>query len=240
MSTLSKLKLYATHPHACSYLPGEMATTLFIDPKAALNPELYSQLSDLGFRRSGDHIYKPQCAQCSACVPVRIPVASFTWSRQQKRCWQRNQDLHVTVAANLDIQRHYPLYAAYIEGRHQDGDMYPPSQDQLASFLKPAWQHTDYLEFWLGEHLLGVAVSDRLEQGLSAIYTFYDPSQAQLHRSLGVYAVLYQIQRAQQLGLEYVYLGYWVSGCRKMAYKVAYQPLEMLIDHQWTRQNPFL
>jgi leucyl-tRNA---protein transferase len=235
VTRLSELKLYATHPHPCSYLPNQDATTLFIDPQAKLDRSLYSQLSDLGFRRSGDHIYRPRCEHCAACIPVRLPVQEFRANRKQKRCWTRNQDLHVTVTQQLNSELHYPLYAEYISGRHSDGDMYPPSQDQFQSFLKPAWQSTDYLEFWLGQDLLGVAVSDRLEQGLSAIYTFYSPDPAHQQRSLGVFAVLYQIYRAHHLDLDYVYLGYWVNGCRKMAYKNEYQPQELLIEQHWQR-----
>lgn len=234
MSTLSNLKLYATYPHACSYLDGQEATTLFIDPQAKVDHALYSHLSDLGFRRSGDHIYRPRCQTCKACIPVRIPVHQFKPTRQQKRCWAHNLDLQVKIANSLDLARYYPLYARYITQRHADGDMYPPSEDQLVNFLKPAVeQSTDYLEFWLQDELVAVAVSDRLAQGLSAIYTFYSPAENLQHRSLGVLAVLYQIQRAQELGLPYLYLGYWIRDCKKMAYKSHYQPLELLIDQAW-------
>lgn len=233
MTTLSSLKLYATHPHPCSYLPGEEATTLFIDPKAAINSDIYSQLSDLGFRRSGEHLYRPQCAQCEACVPVRIPVHQFRPNRGQKRCLQRNGDLKVLVSRDINTDQHFALYEQYISQRHQDGDMYPASREQYTSFLSRAWGVTDYLEFWLDEELVAVAVSDRLDQGLSAIYTFYSPLEIHDSRSLGVYAVLYQIARANQLGLDYVYLGYWIQGCRKMAYKSSYQPLEFFVEQTW-------
>jgi leucyl-tRNA---protein transferase len=234
VSTLSNLKLYATYPHACSYLDGQEATTLFIDPQAKVDHGLYSHLSDLGFRRSGDHIYRPRCQTCKACIPVRIPVQRFKPTRQQKRCWAHNQDLQVKIVNSLNLRLYYPLYARYISQRHADGDMYPPSEDQLINFLKPAVeQSTDYLEFWLQDELVAVAVSDRLSQGLSAIYTFYSPDANLQYRSLGVLAVLYQIQRAQQLGLAYLYLGYWIKDCKKMAYKNHYQPLELLIDQVW-------
>jgi arginine-tRNA-protein transferase len=234
VSTLSNLKLYATQPHACSYLDGQEATTLFIDPQTEVDVELYSHLSDLGFRRSGDHIYRPHCQSCAACIPVRIPVAQYGPTRQQKRTWRRNQDLRVHIAKTLNLPLYYPLYAHYIRERHADGDMFPPSEEQLLNFLKPAnVRSTDYLEFWHQDELIAVAVSDRLSQGLSAIYTFYSPAAEHQHRSLGVMAVLYQIARAQQLKLPYVYLGYWIKNCRKMAYKNQYQPLEMLIDQNW-------
>jgi leucyl-tRNA---protein transferase len=236
VSTLSNLKLYATHPHACSYLDGQEATTLFIDPQAEVDHALYSHLSDLGFRRSGDHIYRPRCQTCKACIPVRIPAFQFKATRQQKRCWARNQDLRVSVSQTLNLSLYYPLYARYISERHADGDMFPPSEEQLLNFLKPAVaKSTDYLEFWLHDELIAVAVSDRLAQGLSAIYTFYSPAAEHQYRSLGVMAVLYQIARAQQLKLPYVYLGYWIKNCRKMAYKNQYRPLEMLIEQNWVQ-----
>jgi leucyl-tRNA---protein transferase len=236
VSTLSNLKLYATYPHACSYLEGQEATTLFIDPQAKVDHALYSHLSDLGFRRSGDHIYRPRCHTCKACIPVRILAAKFKPTRQQKRCWARNLDLRVKVSTALNLALYYPLYARYICKRHSDGDMFPPSEEQLVNFLKPAVDEgTDYLEFWLEGELVAVAVSDRLAQGLSAIYTFYGPEPEYEHRSLGVMAVLYQISRAQQLQLPYLYLGYWIKNCRKMAYKNQYRPLELLIDQVWVQ-----
>ena len=238
MTTLTNLKLYATHPHACSYLDGQEATTLFIDPHAEVDHVLYSHLSDLGFRRSGDHIYRPRCQTCKACIPVRIPVNKFKPTRQQKRCWARNQDLTVLVSQSLNLPLYYPLYARYITERHSDGDMYPPSEEQLNNFLKPAVeQGTDYLEFWLRDELVAVAVSDRLAQGLSAIYTFYSPAAEHDYRSLGVMAVLHQIARAQQLQLPFLYLGYWIKDCRKMAYKNHYRPLELLVDQVWRTED---
>jgi leucyl-tRNA---protein transferase len=237
VTTLSNLKLYATYPHACSYLDGQEATTLFIDPQAKVDHMLYSHLSDLGFRRSGDHIYRPRCQTCKACIPVRIPVLKFKPTRQQKRCWARNLDLTVRVSQTLNMPLYYPLYARYITERHSDGDMFPPSEEQLINFLKPAVeQGTDYLEFWLQDELIAVAVSDRLTHGLSAIYTFYSPASEHQYRSLGVMAVLFQIGRAQDLGLPNLYLGYWIQDCRKMAYKNQYRPLELLIDQVWQLQ----
>lgn len=238
MNSLSSLKLFATHPHTCSYLPQQEATTLFVDPTTALDVNIYSQLSDIGFRRSGEHLYRPHCASCNACVPVRIPVQRFQLSRAQKRCLQRNANLRIRCVNALNPSLHYPLYAQYIEQRHQDGDMYPPSLQQLTQFLGDSWAEPSYLEFWLQDELLAVAVSDRLVQGLSAIYTFYTPAPEQDFRSLGVLAVLAQIERAAQLDLPYVYLGYWIKNCRKMAYKTQYTPLEYWYNQAWHPSPP--
>ncbi len=238
MTSLSSLKLFITHAHPCSYLPKAQAATLFVDPAAHITADIYSQLSDLGFRRSGEHLYRPQCESCNACIPVRIPVAHFTPSRAQKRCLQRNQDLTLRVVSTINSPVHYALYQDYITHRHGEGDMYPPSLAQYTQFLGRTWAATDYLEFWLASELIAVAVSDRLQQGVSAIYTFYSPQAQHQARSLGVLAVLAQIQRAQQLGLPYVYLGYWIQNCRNMAYKTQYQPLEYGYDRTWTKQPP--
>lgn len=233
MTDLSTLKLFATQPHPCSYLEDQEATTLFVDPEAPVDITLYSQLSQLGFRRSGSHLYRPQCGSCQACISCRIPVALFHPSRSQRRCWQRNQDLTITLTDNINTRKHYELYASYISERHQDGDMYPPSVAQYEAFLTREWGVTRYLEFHAGDELVGVAVCDQLEDGLSAVYTFYSPAQDR--RSLGVFAILAQIEIARNQGLHFLYLGYWIKQCDKMRYKIQYRPLELLINRRWMR-----
>lgn len=234
MSDLQTLRFYATPPHDCSYLSGRKAKTLFVDPQAEVTAALYSQLSDLGFRRSGSHIYRPHCDQCNACVSVRVPVRAFRPSKTQRRIWRRNDDLRVEqVAPQLTIE-YYRLYERYISERHADGDMYPPSPSQFMSFLVEGRQPSCFYEFRDGDdRLVAVAVTDQIEQGLSALYTFYDPNEEK--RSLGTYAILWQIDEVRRNGLDYLYLGYWVRDCRKMRYKTAYRPLDMLIADQWMR-----
>lgn len=231
MADLSTLKLFTTHPHPCSYLDDKEATTLFIDPETHVDAELYSRLSEYGFRRSGQHIYRPRCGRCQACIPIRIPVKLFSYNRKQKRCWRRNQDLKVTVVKDIDTPEHYQVYDDYIRERHADGDMYPPSPQQYRDFLSSQWGTTEYIEFRDGPRLIAVAVSDRLDHGLSAIYTFFAPNETA--RSLGTYAVLYQIERAATLGLSYVYLGYWIKQCQKMRYKSDYRPFQLFINNGW-------
>lgn len=235
MTDLSTLKLFATQPHPCSYIDGEQATTVFVDPEAKVDVELYSQLSQLGFRRSGSHLYRPQCASCQACVSCRIPVALFKPNRSQRRCWLKNQDITIISVNRIDSLEHYNLYSRYIESRHQDGDMYPPSEEQYKAFLTSEWGATHYLELRLDGCLIGVSVCDQLDDGLSAVYTYYDAELAD--RSLGKFVILTQIYRAQSLGLNYVYLGYWIKQCEKMNYKIEYRPLELLINRRWMRLN---
>jgi len=230
-SSLRDLKVYTTYPHSCSYLPEQEATTLFVDPRTPMNADLYSQLSRLGFRRSGSHLYRPNCDNCSACIPARVPVASFAPRRSQKRVLRRNQDLVVTEMTSIDNEECFELYRRYIDARHRDGDMYPPSREQFQSFLSAEWNVTRFFGLYEANRLIGVAVADQLEDGLSAIYTFYDPETSE--RSLGTFAVLWQVEKARQLGLPYLYLGYWIKQCQKMAYKTQYRPLELYVNGNW-------
>ncbi len=231
-SSLRDLKVYTTYPHSCSYLEDKEATTLFVDPRTRVDSALYSQLSLLGFRRSGSHIYRPHCAQCNACMPARIVVEDFKPRRSQRRAWARNRDIQVERVESIAGDEYFALYQRYIEARHPDGDMYPPLRDQYESFLSDEWGVTGYYRMQLDGEILGVAVVDQLSDGLSAIYTFYDPEQQQ--RSPGSFAILWQIEHARALGLPYVYLGYWIKECQKMAYKVDYKPLELCVNGRWT------
>ncbi|MEM8562507.1 MAG: arginyltransferase [Pseudomonadota bacterium] len=226
------LKVYTTYPHSCSYLEDKEATTLFVDPRQPVDKLLYSNLSLLGFRRSGSHIYRPHCTNCEACIPARIPVTEFEPRRGQKRTWKRNQDLRVRRSDHLRDAEAFELYCRYIELRHYDGDMYPPDREQYESFLNDAWDCTHYYRFYDGPKLIALAVVDELQDGLSAIYTFFDPECDK--RSLGAFAILWQIERTRALGLDYLYLGYWIKGCKKMAYKSDYRPLELYIKNKWS------
>lgn len=235
MTELAHLKFYATQPHPCSYLPDEQATTLFLDPSQPMDAQVYAQLSALGFRRSGDHLYRPHCQNCQACIPARIPVEQFTPNRQQRKILRRNADLSVISVKPQFNEDYYDLYLRYIETRHADGDMYPPSREQFTTFLVSELPFTRFLEFRLAKQLLAVAVTDILPNGLSAVYTFFDPHHE--HRSLGRYAILWQIGEAARLGLHGLYLGYWIKNCRKMSYKTQYRPIELLINQRWTALN---
>ena len=231
MTAVSKIKVYATQPHPCSYLREEIATTLFIDPATPVDKSVYSQLSDLGFRRSGKHLYRPHCRQCNACISTRVIADEFTFKRRHRRIWNRNQDLTVEVKTSIDDDVYYALYERYIEQRHNDGDMYPASREQYESFLTSEWKTTRYYAFHLEGNPIAVAVTDQLDSGLSAIYTFYEPALST--RSLGVYAILWQIELAKNMGLPYLYLGYWIKSSEKMRYKLDYRPSQLLVEDQW-------
>lgn len=234
---LKTLKLYLTERHPCSYLPDRIATTAFVDPTIVVDPSVYSSLSRMGFRRSGHYFYAPRCELCSACISARIPVAHFQPSRSQRRCLNRNQLLssQQVILDDLDPNEHYPLYARYIRERHRDGDMYPPTMEQFRDFIATGHRTTRCLEFRSGERLVASAITDVLDDGLAAIYTYFDPSLA--GNGMGTFAILQQIELARALNLDYVYLGYWISGCRKMNYKTRFRPLEFYRHGRWTENR---
>lgn len=234
MSEEKSIKLYATHPHPCSYFKDREARTLFVDPHLPFNNRLYTELSKRGFRRSGSHVYRPDCENCQACVASRIPASLFKPSRNQRRCQNRNNDLTVSVRTAMPDDA-YALYERYINVRHKDGDMYPPSREQFEQFLCDNVPPSRYACFYLQEQLVAVAVIDIMNDGLSAIYTFYDPHLDR--RSLGVMAILWQIQYCRELQLPYVYLGYWIRECAKMRYKTDYRPIELYMSDRWVRLN---
>jgi arginine-tRNA-protein transferase len=231
LTSLSELKFFATPLHPCSYLDNREATTLFVDPAAVIDADTYSALSAFGFRRSGTHVYRPHCQNCSACVAVRVPVNQFVMKRSQKRIWHRNQDLQVVETRPAFGDEIYALYEKYISQRHPDGDMYPPKCEQFRSFLVESREETLFYEFRLGRQLAAVAVADKLQDGISAIYTFFDPDLEK--RSPGVYMILWQIEKAKQMDLSYVYLGYWIKQSKKMNYKIEYKPLELFVKDHW-------
>ena len=228
-------QFFLTPKHPCSYLPRNNAQTLFFDPRETVTPPLYQKLTDQGFRRSGSHLYRPHCGSCQACVPTRLPVDEFKLSRSQRRTLKRNFDLTVRVEEAAFTKRHYHLYERYISLRHADGDMYPASEDQYRSFLLSPWSKSLFVSLYKGEQLLSVAVTDQQQHGLSAIYTFFEPTETK--RSLGTLSILQQISLCQELQLPYLYLGYWIRDCEKMAYKINYRPTELFVNNAWVRLN---
>ena len=224
-------QFFITPAHPCSYLSRRHARTLFLDPRETITQDSYQRLTEQGFRRSGSHLYRPHCKTCQACVPTRIPVADFEPRRSHRRILRRNADLEMRLESAAYSPAYYNLYARYIAGRHMDGDMYPPSRDQFRSFLLSQWSDTVFLSGYLGEQLISVSVTDRQPNGLSAIYTFFDPAHAR--RSLGVFSVLQQIRLCTELGLPHLYLGYWIKDSQKMSYKTDYRPVELLVNGRW-------
>lgn len=224
------LRLFLSTEHVCGYLPGLMARSAFVDPEAGLGPEHYQHLLELGFRRSGDHTYRPHCRNCLQCQPVRLQAQAFTPDRGQRRCLRDNADLSLSIEQTLKDE-HFELYRRYLGARHADGGMDPQDRRAFHSFLECTWLDVRFWCLRKDERLLAVAVVDHLPQALSAVYTFFDPEERS--RGLGTLAVLEQVRYAQQTGLEHVYLGYWVEHSRKMDYKRRFQPMEALVGTRW-------
>ncbi|MDH3514503.1 MAG: arginyltransferase [Gammaproteobacteria bacterium] len=224
-------EIFLSMPHACSYLSGRTATSLFLDPRQPLDSRQYAGFMRLGFRRSGDLVYRPHCHDCNACIPVRIPVNRFRPDRAQRRVWKRNQDISVIAQPPVFQQGHFELYQRYQAARHPGGGMDDPDPQKYMNFLGSRNIDSVFYELRHRQSLLGIAVTDILPDGLSAVYTFFDPDE--YHRSLGVYAVLWQVNQAQERQLPWLYLGYWIKECPKMSYKGRYQPLEAFVQGRW-------
>jgi len=219
--------------HKCSYLAGRTARSVFVDPQLGMDSARYGTLLELGFRRSGAYVYRPACSGCRECRPARLPVAEFRPGRAHRRCLKRNADLRVQLAGELDAE-HFALYRRYLYARHPGGGMNPEDGAAFRSFLASSWGGCDILSFRdPGGRLVGGAVVDRVPQGLSAVYTYFEPAESA--RSLGTYAILREIAHARQLQLPYLYLGYWIPGSPKMDYKKNFQPLETLGATGWVR-----
>jgi len=224
-------EIFLSMPHACSYLPGRTATSMFLDPRQPLDSQQYANFMRLGFRRSGDLIYRPHCRDCNACIPVRIPVNRFQPDRSQRRIWKRNLDLTVAACAPGYQDEHFALYQQYQSARHPGGGMDDSDPKKYLNFLGSRHIDSVFFEIRHAHKLLGVVVTDVLPDGLSAVYTFFDPNEKR--RALGVYSVLWQIELAKARSLPWLYLGYWIKECQKMSYKGKYQPLEAFLRGHW-------
>ncbi|KAF1009605.1 MAG: Aspartate/glutamate leucyltransferase [Luteibacter sp.] len=226
-----RVRLFQTLPHTCGYYAERTAQNLVVDPGAPHLDRLYGPALSKGFRRAGSHLYLPQCAACQACVPCRIDVERFEPDRTQRRGLKRNADLTVVEAMPGYSEERHILYERYLHARHSGGGMDAADAEDFQRFLSAPWSPTLFLEFRKNDRLLGVAVTDVMLAGLSAVYTFYDPDEAA--RSLGTFGILQQVALARRRGIPYVYLGFWIAGHPKMDYKRRFHALEVRRHGRW-------
>ncbi|MFT4731580.1 MAG: arginyl-tRNA--protein-N-Asp/Glu arginylyltransferase [Gammaproteobacteria bacterium] len=224
------MKFGITQQFDCNYLPDHKEQLLVCVESPAILKHVFSDLTESGFRRSGEQIYRPQCLQCNQCQSIRVLARAFTISKSQKRVLLKNKDLQIKVS-NENKPDYYSLYEKYVNNVHSDGSMFPASQAQYYGFINCEWQYPIFIEALLDGELIGVAVTDKLKHGYSALYTFFEPSMSK--RSLGIFFILQQIQLTADQGLPYLYLGYQVDACKKMNYKQNFYPHERFFEDKW-------
>lgn len=229
------IPLFLTQKHPCGYLDNRQARSLFVNPSYQMTTTVYYQLLQRGFRRSGNEVYMPCCETCSACVPARLPVMRFQPDRRQRRCLGRNRSTRTVIKSAEFNPAHYALYLRYQKRRHGGGTMAQFTPEDYCHFLTSFWCDTRLIEFYIDNRLSAVAVIDCFDDAWSAMYTFFDPEFSRY--SPGMYAILWQIEQLRRENKQYLYLGFWIKNCKKMAYKVDYRPLEVLLDKQWIEMD---
>lgn len=229
-------QFYVTAPQPCPYLEGRMERKLFTALHGEHATALNDSLSKQGFRRSQNVLYRPSCADCAACLSARIRVADFRTSRSQRRTLRRNADLERITGSAWANEAQYALFRRYLDARHADGGMADMDIFEFAAMIEETPVRSRVIEYARrdaqhGETLIAVCLTDILDDGVSMVYSFFEPAEEA--RSLGTYLILDHIEIARQAGLPYVYLGYWVPGSRKMAYKARFGALEIYKDGRW-------
>ncbi|MDW4497683.1 arginyltransferase [Sulfitobacter sp. D35] len=226
-------QFYVTAPQPCPYLEGRMERKLFTALQGENADRLNDSLSQQGFRRSQNVLYRPSCAECSACLSARIDVSRFKPSRSQRRTASRNEAVARRATSPWASEEQYELFRSYLDDRHADGGMADMDVFEFAAMIEETPIRSRVVEYTEDRSLIGVSLTDVLSDGLSMVYSFYAPDLQR--RSLGTYMILDHIEIAREAGLPYVYLGYWVPGSQKMGYKSKFSGLEVYVGGRWTR-----
>lgn len=228
-SSSNNIQFYTTSDYDCSYLPNKRARSLVAAPPNQVTNQNYGDLVELGFRRSGTFTYRPHCDKCQACTPIRVNVQQFTLSRNQHRSLKNFQHLTIKHKPLVWDDEHYALYRLYQSVRHTGSAMDNDDKSQYLQFLLASNVSSYLLEFRDNTELKMVALVDEVNNGLSAVYTFFDPHT----NGLGTYGILWQITYSQQLNLDWLYLGYWIEQSPKMAYKARFAPYQLYLHGEW-------
>lgn len=234
---LHKLQFYLTTAYPCSYLPGNLAQSLMASPQHLVNANIYNNLIQQGFRRSGDYAYRPHCPHCQACVSVRVILQDFKPNRSQKRAYKLHQNLTARILPITFDATHFALYSAYIKARHAEAEPVENEKteqteiEQYRSFLCQSHVDSVMVEFSENDQVKMVSLIDVVDDGISAVYTFFDTNDKKA--SYGIYNIMWQIAWAKSLGLDFVYLGYWIKDSQKMVYKQQFLPQQRLINLVW-------
>lgn len=236
-------RFFVTAPAPCPYLPGRTERKVFTELRGADATKLSEALSRIGFRRSQNVVYRPSCDGCRQCVSVRVLAARFQPSGSQKRVLKKNSDLVVTACPAQTTSEQFALLRRYLDARHPEGGMSGMDAYDFADMVEQTPVDTMLLEYRepaepgrrLGR-LVGVCLTDRQADGLSMVYSFYEPELAS-RSGLGNFIILDHIERAREAELPYVYLGYWIDGCERMSYKFRFRPLEALTPNGWTHYD---
>lgn len=236
-------RFFVTTPTACPYLPGKTERKVFTELNGQHATELNDALGRIGFRRSQGVAYRPSCIDCQACISVRVLTGGFQPSTTQRRLIRRHADLEVTACKPWTTQEQYDLLRRYLDARHPGGGMVGMDESDFADMVEQSPVKTYVVEYREPSEggrpgrLVGACLTDQQADGLSMIYSFFDPEHER-RSGLGTYIILDHIVRAGRAGLPYVYLGYWVEGSKRMAYKTRFRPMERLGPGGWTRFEP--
>jgi arginine-tRNA-protein transferase len=232
-------QFYVTAPQECPYLENKVERKLFTSLNGFEAQILNNALSTQGFRRSQNVLYRPSCSECSACLSARIPVANFSLTKSEKRVVKRNKRLIRNIKSPWATSEQFELFTKYVKSRHEKGGMSAMTETEFASMVEETCVKTILVEYSIQDEgtnqIQAVSITDVIEDGLSMVYSFYEPTLSEL--SLGKYMILDHIDLSREMNLPYLYLGYWVKGSKKMDYKAQYSPIELFSNGKWSLQD---